>query len=443
MLRQFVDTSGELPFYVIDVSSAADPRAAAQEWMRADMCRPVDLWRDRLFTAAVLKIAPRWFLWYQRAHHIVLDAFSGSVIVARQARVYNALLAGEQAAGAALEPLSVLAEADFSYRSSAEFGLDREFWLDVLADLPEVASVSGRQAPRSRRMPLRHMHDISPAGGAELKAAAQRLWTSFSGLMIVASVIYLHRSTGAEDVVLGLPVLGRTGPRELGIPGMTANVLPVRLRVGRETSVEELVRQASRMVRDALRHQRYRYEDILRDLRLVNSGALFGLDVNVMSFDYAVRLGDCEVTAHNLGKGPVDDLSISVFDRSPDGSINIAVDVNPELYSAESAAGIGDQFRSVLDWLISASPTDYVTRAQIVGKDEREQILTGWNQTARPVPTVMVPGLFDRQAARSPDAVAVACGEVRCRTGSWMRGRPGWPGCWRRRGPGPSRWSRW
>jgi hypothetical protein len=76
MPRQYVDMSGDLPFYVIDVSSAADPRAAAEDWMWADMCRPADLRQDRLFTAAVLKVASRRFFWYQRAHHIALDAFS-------------------------------------------------------------------------------------------------------------------------------------------------------------------------------------------------------------------------------------------------------------------------------------------------------------------------------------------------------------------------------
>ena len=412
MPRQYVDMSGDLPFYVLDVSSAADPRAAAEDWMRADMCRPVDLRQDRLFTAAVLKLGPRRFYWYQRAHHILLDAFSGSVVVARQAQVYNSLLAGGEVAGGALEPVSVLIDADSSYRAAAEFGRDREFWLDVLSDLPEVTSVSGRHVPRSWRMPLRHMEDIGPAGGAELKAAAQRLWTGFSGLMIIASAIYLQRSTGAEDVVLGLPVLGRTGQRELEIPGMTANILPIRLRVGRETSLEELVRQASRTVRDALRHQRYRYEDMLRDLRLVNSGALFGLEINIMSFDYALRLGDCDVIAHNLGKGPVDDLAISVYDRSSDGRINIAVDVNPGLYGEESATSIARQFRSVLDWLIAASPADCVSRVQLMDADAREQVLSGWNDTARPVPAATLPELFGVQAGRSPDAVAVVCGEL-------------------------------
>src|SRR5258708_2512788 len=43
--RQYVDSSDDWPLHVVDVSAEADPRAAAEEWMWADMRRPVDLRR--------------------------------------------------------------------------------------------------------------------------------------------------------------------------------------------------------------------------------------------------------------------------------------------------------------------------------------------------------------------------------------------------------------
>src|ERR1017187_6200318 len=110
-LGQYVGESDDWPLHIIDVSSAADPRSAAEDWMWADMRRPVDLWAAPLFTQALFKAAPGRFFWYQRGHHIAVDAFSGSLIAARQAQIYTSLLAGELSASDVMEPFSVLLDA--------------------------------------------------------------------------------------------------------------------------------------------------------------------------------------------------------------------------------------------------------------------------------------------------------------------------------------------
>ncbi len=48
---------------------------------------------------------------------------------------------------------------------------------------------------------------------------------------------------------------------------------------------------------------------------------------------------------------------------------------------------------------------------QVLSEAERDQVVSGWNDTAREVPAGTLPGLFGVQAARTPDAVAVICGE--------------------------------
>ena len=75
---------------------------------------------------------------------------------------------------------------------------------------------------------------------------------------------------------------------------------------------------------------------------------------------------------------------------------------------------------------------------EVLDAAEREQVLAGWNDTAVAVPAVTVPELFGAQAARVPDAVAVACWGARCSAmGSWMRRRAGWRGYLAGLGAGP------
>ena len=392
----------------IDVSSAKDQHAAAMEWMQEDMRRPVDLAEDWLFTTALFKAGPQKFFWYYRAHHIALDGFSASIIAARQAQIYTSLLVGRSPASGALGPVSVLLASEAEYRNSAEFQGDREFWLDVLSDVPQAISMSGQRPRGIPQIPVRDMTDFDPQDAELFAAAARRVRTSTSGLLIAAAAIYQHRCSGGEDVVLGLSVLGRTGRLQRKIPGMTANVLPIRLKICHETSLDELARQVSTTVSGALKHQRYRFEDMRRDLGLANVGSLFNLIINVMAFDYAMKFGDCSVIPHELTSTPVNDLRIAAYIRPSDGGMQIAFDTNPDVYETVSGRDMGRRFRTVLDWVARAEPGDCIGNAEIMSAVERRQVIEERNDTAVSVPGGGVHQLVEVQAASCPDAVAVA-----------------------------------
>ena len=409
---QRIDKSNDWPVHFIDFSTEPDARAAAESWMRTDMRRQFDLREGPIFSEAVFKIASDVFFWYQIAHHIAYDAFSAWLIAARVSRVYTALLAGDPVGGGALEPVSVLFEADYSYRRSAEFERDREFWLDVPAGFEGPVSVSGWQGRTALQAARRYMEPVDPRGTDGLRGAAWRLGTSFGALMVAAGAVYLHRVTGADNIVIGLPVNWRLGPRRRKAPGMAANILPIRLGVRGPASVADLLQQVTATILESLRHQRYQYVQMRQDLKLVND-AFFSMVVNVMPFDYTLSFGDCTARAHNLANGPVDDLTIAVYDRSANGGIEISCDVNPDLYGVAFEKDAMRRFVKVLDWLVTASPDDYIGRAEILDETERRQILGTWNDTAAEIPAAGgVHELMARQVAVSPDAVAVVCGSA-------------------------------
>ncbi|MGD0555204.1 MAG: amino acid adenylation domain-containing protein, partial [Streptosporangiaceae bacterium] len=407
---QRIDRSDDWPVRFIDFSAEPDPRAAAESWMRTDMRRPFDLREGPIFAEAVLRIAPEVFFWYQIAHHIAYDAFSASIIASQVSRIYTALLAGNPVDDDIPSPVTVLFDADRSYRRSAESERDRDFWLDVLAEFEGPVSVNGRPGRAASRPPQRYMDHIGPQVTADMRAAAWRLGTSFGALMVAAAAVYLRRITGADDIIIGLTVNSRLDPRCRKAPGMAVNTLPIRLAVCTTTSVADLVQQVTATILDSLRHQRYQYAQMRQDLRLVNETFL-GMIVNVMSFDYAFRFGDCVAHAHNLANGPVDDLGVSVYDRLAGDGIEISCDANPELYGVAFEKDVIRRYVKILDWLATASPDESLGRAEILDAAERRQILGAWNDNASEMPPADgVHELVAARAAASPDAAAVVCG---------------------------------
>ena len=81
---------------------------------------------------------------------------------------------------------------------------------------------------------------------------------------------------------------------------------------------------------------------------------LFGLSINVMPFDYGFSFAGHRATAHNLSLGPVEDLSISVYDRADGEPLRIDFDVNPALHTSADLAGYRQRFLRLLSAIADA-----------------------------------------------------------------------------------------
>ncbi|WP_152646131.1 non-ribosomal peptide synthetase, partial [Streptacidiphilus albus] len=411
-VRQTVGPLPDWTVHLVDVGAEPDPWQAVRAWTDADLARPLDLDRDQLFTVAFLPAGPDRLFYYQRAHHLAIDGYSGSLVAARVAEVYSALVEG-RSTGRPLPSFRNLVEADAAYRASEQCAEDRRYWGERFADRPEATGLAGRSAAPAADC-LRRTVDLDAEAAARLRAAARRLGTSLPVLVMAATALYTHGLTGAEDIVLGMPVTARTTRLLRATPGMAANVLPIRLTVRPESGLAELTRQTSATMRQALRHQRYRYEDLQRDLNLVRTGGarLFGTTVNVMAFDYDLRFAGHRCTNHNLSNGSVDDLSFALYDRQDGAGLHLAVDANPALYDEDATAGHAGRFARLLETLASPDaenrdPRRPVARIDLLTPEERRRALAEAEGAVRPIAARTLPELFAAQVARTPDATAL------------------------------------
>ena len=61
---------------------------------------------------------------------------------------------------------------------------------------------------------------------------------------------------------------------------------------------------------------------------------------------------------------------------------------------------------------VTRDPSLRIAQVEVLDSADRHQILRDWNATARTAPERTLPGLFEAQARRSPDSIAVACGDT-------------------------------
>lgn len=409
--RQYVQPDPNWTLPVLDVSREENPVSAAHEWMCADMGRADNLTGGLCFTCALLRCAADRYFYYQRAHHILSDGVGAMVFAQRVAQIYSALCAGTELPVQVPGSCFDLLEEEERYRNSDRYERDREYWRGQLSCIPQPVTLSGKPPSRARRTISRRL-DVNGDIVGKLAELGRLTGSSLPQLITAATAIYLYRLTGVRDLVLGIPVTGRTSPKMRNIVGFTSNVLPLRVGIHPARSFNDVIPEVARSLRDMLRHQRYRSEDIRTDLGLrATQLNLYGTLVNVMSFDYQMSFGGNTCREYDIAHGPIDDLAILAYDRLDGSELRLSFFANPANYTDDDLIAHEQRFSSMLAAL-GSSPNLPVHKVDFIGTGERRRVLsTALAPRTRPDVGDSIPALFEQRVALNPNAVAVEIGD--------------------------------
>lgn len=397
---------GEFPY--LDMSQEADPRAAIQTWMMAELARPVDVAKDALWTFALLKAADDRYFWYHRAHHIVEDGYGGGLVARRIAELYTAYAQGHEPAPHSFCTVKTLVETEANYRSSNRFERDREYWHQQLEQLPEAVTLSSsRQRHGLNGALLRSTGHLSAEVARQLTELGKTAGASLPQVLISLVAAYYQRATGVSDLVFGMPVSGRLNSALRSSVSVSANIVPIRASFTPQMTITDLFLQISRAVRQSLRHQQYRYEDLRRDLGMVGRDQnIAWLNVNIEPFDYKIDFDGAPAILHNLSNSSAEDLMVFVYDRGTDTGLRFDLDANPGLYTVTE---LNEHRRRLIRMVeqVLAHPGVPLQQLDVMGDEERQRLLMDWNATAADLSFTSLPAIVAEWAQRTPYAPAV------------------------------------
>jgi amino acid adenylation domain-containing protein/non-ribosomal peptide synthase protein (TIGR01720 family) len=389
--RQIVEPYENWPLPVVELADSA----AADAWIEAERQRRFKMDNSEpLFVHALLRLGSGVVRWYQRYHHLVIDAYG--IFLAAQ-RVADRFTDSEVAP--ADWSLERVIGADSDYRSSAKHEKDKTFWLSRYPDLPTPAQIIGRQGGPAYR-PMRQTVILRDFTHPQRHRIA-----------VAAIAAYTHRMTGVRDLALAFPVMARAGEMKK-VPAMFANVLPLRMSVRPEHSTNDLLAVIGQSYRELAIHGRYGGGELTRELKLPGGlAAIAGPAVNIMPFGQKLLIGDCHGTPEVLSHGPVADLSLVVQEDPEQDLLRIDFDADEAMCTPEELAAHRERFLTLLH-AMAADPAAPIGTLDLLTGPELAEVL-GFSADAQPVVEQSWPEAFERQAALTPEAVAVVCEDER------------------------------
>jgi len=221
--------------------------------------------------------------------------------------------------------------------------------------------------------------------------------------------VLMSRYSGQDDIVVGTPIANRQEARLEEMIGFFINTLVMRVRVEREKSFTELLGEVRRMALEAYQHQDVPFERLVEELsppRSLNTTPLLQV---LFALQNAPRV---ERRMEGMEIEPVggDDLRVR-FDlemhawESGD-EVWFYLVYNRDLFDRWRMEQMGRHYLRALE-AVARDPQQRIGRVELLDERERRQILEEWNETAREMPEATLVELFEEQAGRTPDAVAV------------------------------------
>ncbi|MGA4837728.1 amino acid adenylation domain-containing protein [Streptomyces sp. G45] len=414
--RQAVSAEPVAPPEVVDLRDAADPWAAAHALVDAERARAGEACRgmvDRpLYARTVIRLSESEVWYTQLGHHLVFDGYTAAMLARRTAARYTALVRGTDVPPSPFGAFAGLVAADRAYRDSDRCAEDRAYWVDRFTPLPDLdqardADVSG---PPERTLTARAV--VPPDEVARLRAFADGAGLTWGDALIAAYAAFLHRVLGRADVVFALPLMCRTGSAELRTPGMAVNVLPLRVAVHGGDGLAELGARVAAALREMRDHQRYRGEDLPRDLGVPGAGALLhGRGVNLKAFDLALDFAGSSGVMRNVAGGPPEDMGLSVL-PTRDGGLLLGFEVDARNTDQAAVDRLLSGLRALLSGLLDGRAVGRVALAEDVARQ-----LADWCPPALPGTPVDVPTALAAMAAADPGHTALVCGDERLTAG--------------------------
>ncbi|EPX6711769.1 enterobactin non-ribosomal peptide synthetase EntF [Escherichia coli] len=396
----------ELP-EIIDLRTNIDPHGTAQALMQADLQQDlrVDSGKPLVFHQLIQVADNRWY-WYQRYHHLLVDGFSFPAITSQIANIYCTWLRGEPTPASPFTPFADVVEEYQQYRESEAWQRDAAFWAEQRRQLPPPASLSPAPLPgRSASADILRLK-LEFTDGEFRQLATQLSGVQRTDLALALAALWLGRLCNRMDYAAGFIFMRRLGSAALTATGPVLNVLPLGIHIAAQETLPELATRLAAQLKKMRRHQRYDAEQIVRDSgRAAGDEPLFGPVLNIKVFDYQLDIPDVQAQTHTLATGPVNDLELALF---PDvhGDLSIEILANKQRYDEPTLIQHAERLKMLIAQF-AADPALLCGDVDIMLPGEYAQ-LAQLNATQVEIPETTLSALVAEQAAKTPDAPALA-----------------------------------
>jgi amino acid adenylation domain-containing protein len=375
--------------------------------------RPFDLSCDTLFRSALIMHSDNEHSLILVFHHIITDGLSLIIFAEELSALY-----GHYAKGTAYP----LVATKFQYADYAvwqrnllqgdDIERERQYWQKTLKGTPVLELPSDRARPpvQSYRGGWVALSIDTPLVKS-LKELGQKFGCTLFIELLAAFKILLHRYTGQADICVGTATANRSRPEVASSLGFFVNMLALRSSIDSDLTIKDVVAHIKDVAFSAFEHQTLPFGLVVEAVQPQRSPAYAPLFQATFILQNAKNI-ELVFSGIQSERMPIDwragkfDISLDLKEM-PDGSLEGGLEYASDLFDESTVRRMASHYIELLKAL-REYPEQKIGKIEFLTPDERCRLLWDWNRTAAAYPTdKCIHQLFEAQAERQPDAVAV------------------------------------
>ena len=413
--RQVITVAQPVRLSPVDLSGLPTHEQAAesQRLIEEEVRRPFDLARGPLFRAHLLKLAAREHVLALVMHHIVSDGWSMGILVSELSRLYAAFKE-DAPPGLPELPIQYADYAVWQREQLTGAALEEQlgYWRECLGGESPVLELPADRTrpPVQSYRGAEELSEVDERLAEGLRTLGRESGATLFMTLLAAFDVLLYRYTGQTNIIVGTPVAGRTRAEIEGLIGFFVNTLALRTELSGRMSFRELLRRVRGITVGAFAHQELPFERVVEELRPERSTShaplfqvMFALD-NTSAGELELAGVGVEELDAETGTAKLD---LRMEARETPEGLSFSIRYSTDLFDATRIKRMLAHYRNLLEGIV-ADPARRISALPLLTVGERRQLLVEWNDTAREYPREKcLHQLFEEQAARTPDAVAV------------------------------------
>ena len=375
---------------------------------------PFDLSAGPMLRVILVKLASDDHVLILVLHHFTVDGFSEALLARELSAFYRAVSQGQTPT---LPDLPVQ-YGDYACweRRRLQGSLVKEqltYWKNRLAGAPallELPTDHPRSSVPAFRGATAHFR-LDKKLSQDLRDLSQRLGVTWFATLLAAFQILLHRYSGQDDIVVATAVTNRNRPELENLIGTFANTVALRADFSKDLSFKEFVNLVSETTLEALSHQDLPFDLLVKELHPKRDPSYNPIFQAAFELHQGTFVDSLDLPGLVLSYLPVEkgttrfDLDLSMANGKQ--GFTGALEYDGDLFEAQTIQQLLGHFERLLHG-IAADPDARISKLPWITDPERQQLLAGWNRTEMLYPRkALTHTLFEMQAERSPEAVAV------------------------------------